>query len=63
MAKETGLNNPASYVALNLIGVNMDLKYAACILREDIDSHHHRNTEQVCYLDLLPKVAMATSCS
>lgn len=41
----------------------MDLEYLACILLEDIDSHHHRNTKQVCYLDLLPKVAMATTCS
>lgn len=35
----------------------------ACILLEDVDSHHHRNTKQVCYLDLLPEVATATTCS
>lgn len=34
-----------------------------CILLEDVDSHHHRNTKQVRYLDLLPEVATATTCS
>lgn len=34
----------------------------ARILLEDIDSHNHRNAKQVCYLDLLPEVATATTC-
>lgn len=63
MVMLTGLINPASVVALNLIVVFVDLEYPACILLEDIDSYHHRNTEQVCYLDLLLKVAMAATCS
>ena len=30
-------------------------------LLEDVERHHHRHTEQVRYLDLLPQVAMATA--
>lgn len=34
---------------------------SAEVLLKDIERHHHRYPEQVCYLDLLPQVATATT--
>ena len=32
-------------------------------LLEDIERNHDRHSKQVCYLDLLPEIAMATTCN
>lgn len=36
---------------------------SGCILPEDIERNHDWHSKQVCYLDLLPEIAMATTCN
>lgn len=41
--------------------VRLCLCGCVCILLEDIERHHDWYPKQVCYLDLLPQIAMATT--